>query len=86
MELVEVNNDDESYLMLTAKIDSGSINVSSKLSLSDKGIMLSGETCKCISGCEIISMCKCSALGTNETCKKTHTLTKLTKASFQLIE
>ena len=82
MELVEIDNEDESYLMLTAKIDSGSINVSSRLSLSDKGIMLSGEACKCSSGCEIISMCKCSALSRNETCKKTHTLAKLTGSSF----
>ena len=86
MELVEVNNGDESYLMLTAKIDNEGINVSSKLSLSDKGIMLSGETCKCKSGCEIISMCKCSASSRNETCKKTHTLTKLNRSTFQLIE
>ena len=91
MELVEVNNDDESYLILTSTSDSGKINVSSKATLSGMGIMLSGETCECKStgcnfGCEVVSMCKCSSCTRNGECEKTHTVSELTRASFQLIQ
>ena len=91
MELVKVNNDDESYLMITAKSDSGRVNVNSKASVSDKGIMLSGETCTCKStncglGCEVLSMCKCSACARNGECEKTHTVSELSRASFPSVQ
>ena len=91
MELVKVNNDDESYLMITAKSDSGRVNVTSKASVSDKGIMLSGETCTCKStncglGCEVLSMCKCSACARNGECEKTHIVSELSRASFPSVQ
>lgn len=86
----QIEEGEEQYYMLNSRSKDGTINISSKIMLTQNGFTMRGEECKCEStnctfGCEVVSMCQCSTCsshtGTGE-CKKTHTVKGIEERMF----